>query len=200
LGKETTETEVKLYTPDHAPIVQKLVSLGARRVYERILERNLRYENAENSLMQQGITLRLREDSRIRLTYKDGGSIVNGITTRNEYEVDVSDMDMMNQILHKLGYHVALTYEKYRTTYEFYGAEVVIDELPYGNFTEIEGDLDTIEDIIRTLNLQDATRYPESYTRLFLNVKHRLNLSFNDLTFANFEGIVVTVQAFKGME
>jgi len=193
---KNTETEVKLYTPDHTAIVAKLQSLGAKVLYPRILERNFRFENAKETFVQSGIVLRLREDSRVRLTYKDGRSVTNGIVTRREFEVEVSDMETMRDILQGLGYHIYMSYEKYRTTYEFYGAEVVLDELPYGNFTEIEGDIDTIEDIIRALGLQDAPRHPDSYVALFGRVKERVGMMATDLTFENFEGILLPPDTF----
>jgi adenylate cyclase, class 2 len=185
------ETEVKLYTPDHAPIVQKLGSLGAQLIYPRVLEKNLRYDNTDGGLVQRGVVLRLRQDSRVRMTYKDGGTLQDGIVTRQEIEVDVDNLQNMQLILENLGFYVYLTYEKYRTTYEFYGAEIVIDELPYGNFVEIEGEQATIEDIIRILGLQGAIRVPESYTRLFVSLKERLALPFEHLTFTNFENVVI---------
>ncbi len=192
-----TETELKLYTPDHAPIVQQMHALGARLVYPRVLERNVRYEDAQNSLTGRGVVLRLRQDSRARLTYKDGGAVHDGISSRSELEVEVSDFQLMHLILERLGFHTALIYEKYRTTYEYYGAEIVIDELPFGNFVEIEGDAPTIESIVQALGLQGAQRVTASYTALFEKLKAALNLPFRDLTFENFENVAVPSRFFE---
>jgi adenylate cyclase, class 2 len=196
--QNNTETEIKLYTPDHAPILQKMHQLGARLAYPRVLETNLRYENATDTLTPQGIVLRLRQDNRARLTYKDGGTISDGIITRQELEVEVSDLQIMHLILERLGFRVALKYEKYRTTYDYYGAEIVVDELPFGNFVEIEGDIETIEGIVKTLGLSQAKRYAESYTKLFTQVKQALGLTFNDLSFENFQGISIPESLFGG--
>jgi adenylate cyclase class 2 len=196
MNQNNVETEMKLYVPDHAPILQRMHALGARQVYPRVFERNWRYENQAGTFDAEGIVLRLREDSRVRLTYKDGGAIHDGIVSRQELEVEVSDFNIMALMLERLGYRVALIYEKYRTTYEFYGAEIVIDELPFGNFVEIEGDTATISSVLVTLELQNAQRFTDSYTRLFTIVKENLGLSFDHLTFANFEGITVPVSAF----
>jgi adenylate cyclase class 2 len=162
-----------------------------------VFERNVRYENAAQTLTPAGIVLRLRQDTRIRLTYKNSASVENGIISRFEAEVEVSDFDTMATILAKLGYSPYMTYEKYRTTYELDGAEVVLDELPYGNFVEIEGDADTIEHVISRLELDSATRYAASYVALFDNVRHKLGLQFTDLTFANFESVNVMESAFE---
>lgn len=192
-----TETETKLYIPDLQAVARRLENQGAKLVTPRAYERNVRYDNADHTLTSAGIVLRLRQDARVRLTYKEGGSAQDGIVSRFEAEVEVSDFDTMETILAKLGYTPYMVYEKYRTTYELDGAEIVLDELPYGNFVEIEGKPETIERIVTRLALDDATRYPTSYAVLFDNVRRNLGLEFNDLTFANFAGLDVPEEAFK---
>jgi adenylate cyclase, class 2 len=193
----SVETEVKLYVP-HLELVQvRLERIGAKLTAPRVYERNVRYDNAERSLSAGGIVLRLRQDSRARLTYKEGRSVQNNISSRFEAEVEVSDFDTMETILDKLGFSPYMVYEKYRTTYELDEAEIVLDEMPYGNFVEIEGDVSTIEPLIKRLGLETATRYPASYTVLFDNVRRNLGLNINDLTFANFQGVSVPESAFK---
>lgn len=196
-GNNYNETEVKLYIPDLAGVQQKLETAGAELTAPRVYERNVRYDNKERSMTPHGMVVRLREDTRVRLTYKDDGTFENGVVSRFEAEVEVSDFDAMETILGKLGYTPYLTYEKYRTTYEMDSAEVVLDEMPYGNFVEVEGDRDTIERIIHTLELGDAKRFDGSYSTLFERVRQKLGLKFNDLTFANFKGVEVTEEAFR---
>ncbi len=191
-----TETEIKLYVPDLKAVEKRLHEQGAALSAARVWESNVRYENAANTLAASGIVVRLRQDSRARLTYKDSSRVENGITSRFEAEVEVSDFRTMQTILEKLGYHPHMTYEKYRTTYILKGAEVVLDELPYGNFVEIEGEVAAIEQVIQQLELVDARRFGGSYTTLFERVRRHLALSFSDLTFANFAGIEVPESAF----
>lgn len=190
------ETEVKLYVPYLEIVQTRLDRIGARMTAPRVYERNVRYENAERTLTAQGIVVRLRRDSRVRLTYKADGDFQDGIISRFEAEVEVSDFDAMETILSKLGYFPHMVYEKYRTTYEFEDAEIVLDELPYGNFIEIEGERAVIEKIITRLQLGDAPRMSGSYVTLFDIVRQNLNLQINDLTFANFAGIDVPESAF----
>jgi adenylate cyclase, class 2 len=191
------ETEVKLYIPDLHAVEQRLQSLGAHLSAPRVYERNVRYDDAEESLESAGSVLRLRQDTRARLTYKGKGSVEKGILSRTELEVEVSDFDTMDAILGKLGYHTAMIYEKYRTTYELDDVEIVLDEMPYGNFVEIEGDHPTIERLIERLELQDAPRIPASYTALFVRVKMALKLDVQDLTFDNFRGVAVPDNLFQ---
>ena len=146
--KKMQEIEVKLHTPDLALVRKALEKAGATLKTPRVFERNLRYENAAGTLTDEGIVLRLRQDDKAKLTFKSGEGSVDGIFRRFEAEVVVSDFETMDVILRRLGYQVALIYEKYRTTYMLGDAEIVLDELPYGNFTEIEADEATIERVV----------------------------------------------------
>jgi adenylate cyclase, class 2 len=191
------ETEVKLYAPHLELIEVRLERLGAALTAPRVFERNVRFENAERTLTVHGIVVRLRQDSRVRLTYKEAGSTRDGIVSRTEIEVEVSDFEAMRAMLGKLGYAPYMAYEKYRTTYTLDGAEVVLDEMPYGNFVEIEGDPQAIVRVTQRLELGMARRYAESYAALFDRVKQKLGLTFEDLTFDNFKGVTVTEDAFS---
>ncbi|MGQ9887155.1 MAG: class IV adenylate cyclase [Aggregatilineales bacterium] len=187
-----TETEVKLYVPDLAAVEQRLQAVGAQLVAPRVLERNVRYDTADGRLAASGQVLRLRQDTRVRLTYKDqGAALHNSALTRFEAEVEVSDFEVMQTILAKLGYAPSMAYEKYRTTYALDEVEVALDELPLGSFVEIEGEVKAIEQTVARLGLSAARRYPYSYAKLFDHVRRSLGLPFTDLTFANFAGIAV---------
>ena len=140
MSDKMRETEVKLHTPDLAAVRRALEAAGAQLVTPRVFERNLRYDRADGSLSAAGVVLRLRQDEAVKLAYKADATMVDGIVSRFEAETEVADFEAMDAILRRLGYEVALVYEKYRTTFELDDAEIVLDELPYGSFTEIEGD------------------------------------------------------------
>ena len=200
MSQSYSEIEVKLYCPDLQSVTKKLAEIGASEVKPRVYERNVRYENTDHTLSSQGIVLRLRQDDNARLTYKsplDSESIQSGIHKRFEAEVTVSDFDTMDTILKQLGFQPYMIYEKYRTTYELDHAEIVLDEMPYGHFVEIEAPNEThINHVIKQLNLETAPRIQYSYAVLFDIIKANLTLDFTDLTFANFSGMDVPEQAF----
>ncbi len=195
------ETELKLYVPDLKSVSERLKVLGADLTQHRVFERNVRYENAERTFTERGIVLRLRQDQGVRLTYKEPSSVQSErIATRFEAEVTVSDYDTMALILLRLGYHPHLIYEKYRTTFNFLGAEVVLDEMPYGNFIEIEGTEKVIFEVVAKLGIQDAPQFTASYIQLFDNVRLNLKMDIPDLTFANFQNIKIPFAAFNSPE
>ncbi len=191
-----TETEVKLWVPDLAGIEWRVQAAGGILRAERLYERNVRYEDADDSLTPVDKVLRLRQDTRVRLTYKEPVSATNGILSRQELEVTVSDFETADLLLQKLGFHPAWLYEKYRTTYELGGCEIVLDEMPFGNFVEIEGDAEDIERVVAQIGLAEAPRIAASYSELFFRGKAMLGLTFRDLTFENFKGIAVPKELF----
>ncbi len=199
------ETEVKVLVPDLGAVRRRLeADPDARCSIPRVHEYNVRYEDAADALTPAGIVLRLRRDrpvaggaDRARLTYKAPARQESAsVSTRLEYEVDVSAFDEMDAILRRLGYRPYWVYEKYRTTYELAGAEVTLDETPFGAFVEAEGAPAAIETALERLDLKDGHRLLESYAVLFERVKTNLGLPFNDLTFENFRGVTVPVSAF----
>lgn len=195
---EYTEREIKLLVPDLDSVRSRLDELDAELESGRVFERNVRYENADQTLTQQQIVVRLRQDTRTKLTYKAPQQQVAGeMFSRFEVEVEVSDFDAMDLILKHLGYEPYLIYEKYRTTYGLNDAEILLDEMPYGSFVEIEGTTGAIRSALESLNLTDATRYDSvNYIAIFNRVKAYLGLDVDHLTFENFQDITVPQEAF----
>jgi adenylate cyclase class 2 len=190
------ESEVKFLLNDLPGLRRRLESLGARLAAPEVHEVNLRFDTPERSLAETFQVLRLRRDSRVRLTYKGAGRIVEGVNARTEIEFEAGDFNAARAFLEALGYEISLVYEKYRTTYELDGVEVVLDRTPIGDFAELEGpDGAAIAAAAEKLALDWGARSIVSYTFLFDAVKTALNLSMRDLTYENFKGVEVTPKA-----
>lgn len=185
------ETEIKLLVPNLPDVEAQLLALGAALHAPRVFERNARYDLPDGSLTAKGVVLRLRQDSRARLTYKEAGTLSDGVMSRFEAEIEVSDFGTMETILLRLGYVFAFAYEKYRTTYALNGCEVTLDEMPFGAFVEIEGERSAILDVLRTLQLENAPRIEMSYAGAFNALRERFSLPFTDATFDNFRDITL---------
>lgn len=187
------EIEAKFYVRDLKKIETCLQDLEARLIQPRVLETNLRFDLPGGGLRSEGRVLRLRQDTEARLTYKGAGKSEKGIVNRTEIEFVVDDFEKAKLFLEVLGYQKLLQYDKYRTTYEFEDCHIMLDELPYGNFVEIEGENTTaIHSAANKLGLNMQTAISESYSSLFEKVRRTLGLTFTDLTFANFAGIQVS--------
>ncbi len=203
------ETEAKFYVLHLDQITTRIQKLQARLIQQRVLETNLRFDLPDASFHSTGRVLRLRRDTKARLTYKGAGQNKSGVLDRQEIEFVVDDFEKARQFLEALGYRQTMVYEKYRTTYilesdsllsenqkrasGLQSCQIMLDALPYGDFVEIEGEtLDQIQSMAVKLNLDWNAAIETSYTGLFENVRKTLKLSFQDILFKNFESIQVT--------
>ncbi|MER3458938.1 MAG: adenylate cyclase [Chloroflexota bacterium] len=216
------ETEVKFWVESLGAVRDRLMNLGAIQVGERVLETNIRLDRPDRSLSASGQALRLRRSQPspptssppstglqpgsgegtkegrafTSLTYKarlagPGGEIAP-VKELEEIEVQVSDFHRMQAILERLGFEPIFLYEKYRETFRLDEVEVMLDELPYGCFVEIEGQVSAIDRAAAQLGLAAAQRVPGTYLSLFETLRQRRNLPFRDLTFANFRELHIT--------
>jgi len=186
------ETEVKFHVRDLNRLQTRLETLGAQRVQERVLERNVRFDLPGGRLRSEGRVLRLRQDTASRLTYKSASKKEQGVLSREEIEFVVEDFEKAKRFLEALGYQKSAYYEKYRTVYELNETSIMLDELPYGDFVEIEGEtVEAIHSAADRLDLDWAAAAGTSYLALFERVRRALQLSFQDISFENFTGIRV---------
>ena len=184
------EVEVKFYIKDLKAQEAQLRSLGAQLTQPRTFEQNLRFDTPDKLLAKGFKVLRLRRDVQAHLTFKGPSEDVDGVRVRKEIEFVLADFQAAWQLLLELGYLVSMRYDKYRAVYDLLGVQISLDELPYGNFLEIEGpDPATIHTISTMLGLNWEARVPESYTVLFEQIQVRMMLNFNDLIFDNFANL-----------
>jgi adenylate cyclase class 2 len=186
------ETEVKFYVKDLKRVEERVRALGARLVQARVYEVNLRYDLPDGSLRQGGKVLRLRQDERARLTFKGPSQRSDGVLSRAEFETTLDDFESGRKILEALGYLPVATYEKYRSTYALGELHIMLDELPYGDFMEIEGpDVPALQKASGELGLDFSTAIPASYLALFESLCQQRELDPAQLTFAALEGLQI---------
>ena len=174
--------------PDLAAFRERLLAAGAALKKPRIYERNVRFDTEDERLYKELSLLRLRQDTAVTLTYKGTPENLphSEAKIREELELQVSDFDTLAEIFTRLGFAPRQVYEKYRETFAWQDVEIVLDELPYGNFIELEGDEAGIKTAVSHLNLNWQERILGNYLGLMAQLKAHHNLPFNDLTFANF--------------
>lgn len=158
-----TEKKIRLTTEQRDGILRDLKEFGAKFVREDF-ETNYIYGGG--ILEEQKAALRIRKtEEKSLLTYKRGGVSEAGIKRQTEYETEISDAEETARIIESLGFEVGLIYEKRRRTWILRSIEIVLDELPFGLFMEIEGTVQQIAEAEMILGLEDfevETRtYPE---------------------------------------
>jgi adenylate cyclase, class 2 len=162
------ESEVKLEMAGPEAARRAVQALGAELVRPRHFEDNLLLDDSARSLTAQGLVLRLRRtDGGAVVTYKGPRREVEGVKSRPEIEVGVSDADSMEALLASLGFQPVFRYQKYRETYDWQQVEIVVDETPVGTFLEIEGPIAAIHEAARALGFGPERYVVESYASLF---------------------------------
>lgn len=189
------ELEVKYLVKDLKKLEEKTLALGGKCVQPRTQEINLRFDTSDHLLSKQGKALRLRYDTKARMTFKGLSQSEGGARLRQEIEFVVEDFQAASSFLVALGFQISMIYEKYRTAYDLGGVQIMLDELPFGHFVEIEGpSAAEIHAINDQLGLDWNTRVPASYTVLFDELKLRKDWDFRDLVFENFRDRIVSAE------
>jgi len=187
------ETEVKFFVRDLKKVEMRLQELKAHLIQPRVHEVNLRFDNANSSLRQNLKVLRLRKDTEAKFTFKGPSEErEGGVLSRREIEFTVGDFDAAQQFLEALGFIPVVFYEKFRATYELNDVLIMLDELPYGTFVEIEGeDIKTLHQVADLLELNWEAMVKAGYHALFERAAAKHNLELSQLSFKALEGVKI---------
>lgn len=193
MSEHEQEVEVKFYLSNLPAFEQRLKMAGAELIAPRVHELNLRYDTPDDALTRAHRVLRLRQDQRAIMTYKGPAEPGQPVSVRQEIEIEVSNFTSAAHLLEALGYQVMIMYEKQRTSYDLLNVRVTLDELPFGDFVEIEGpDAESIQAAAKVVDLDWNARSVESYLSLFTALKERTSYKIRHLSFDEFKGIRVT--------
>ncbi|MEW6261332.1 MAG: class IV adenylate cyclase [Thermodesulfobacteriota bacterium] len=188
---EHLEIEVKFRVEDRRVLQARIDGMGAERLSE-VFETNIRWDDGSESLKARKCLLRLRKESggKAILTFKSPPPIEEDrFKVFNERETEVIDGEEMAAILEALGFRPVQIYEKERITWRFGAVLLCLDRLPFGDFLEIEGEKQAIQQTAERLGLDWEQRILDNYLTLFEKVRLSRGLTFTDATFANFEAI-----------
>lgn len=142
----------------------KLQELGAVFSSERFEEN---YLHRGGLLDERNAVLRLRRiGDKTYLTYKERIRSESEFKYKIEHETLVSDVEETENIIGKLGYKLSVIYEKHRKTWHLGKCEVVLDELPFGQYMEIEGEEEEILKVEEMLGATDLEPETRGYPRL----------------------------------
>ncbi|HEX8747607.1 MAG TPA: class IV adenylate cyclase [Pyrinomonadaceae bacterium] len=154
-----------------SPELRERLSLRLREV--RAEREGLEFE--ENTIYTGGNLVPGRSILRVRrvegraiLTYKERYPSSSSIKRQREEETGVDNPEALAAILDAMGLSPELVYEKRRETWHLAGAIIVMDELPFGLFAEIEGEEKAIEEAEKLLELEQAEDEPATYPQLTL--------------------------------
>lgn len=158
------EKKYRLTAEQREALSRRLREVGAS-LQGKEFEENTLYAGGNLEPRRQVLRLRRIGDKAI-LTYKERYESASAIRHQREDETQVEDAAALESILVALGYSPALVYEKRRATWHIRQAEVVLDELPFGLFVEIEGEEKDITEVESLLELTDVEAEMATYPEL----------------------------------
>jgi adenylate cyclase, class 2 len=183
------EIEVKFAQPHLADIRTRLLGLGARQLSPRALEVNLRFDDPAGKLAEAGQVLRLRQDRAAHLTFKSPGPVPE---ERLEIELEIDSLETGRRLLEALGYRLVAAYEKYREVFRLEEGLVMLDDLPFGHFVEIEAaSLDGLKHLTAVLDLAWERRITASYLDLFRALQTSPAAGAQAATFEQWDGLAI---------
>ena len=149
---------------DHARLRAALRKLGYRLegTYD---EENFRFVGPGKTTRRTTLRLRVLDGGpRGVLTAKGEAHFVAGVKVREETEVDVADAHATLDLLAQLGFQVLVIYRKHRSVWKQGAVNVTLDRLDFGHFVEVEGPLEEIPTVARSLGLDPAKAVKDSYS------------------------------------
>jgi len=170
------EREVKIRLNDADTCAAALEAAGARVLEPRRLEDDRLFDDASGSLARADRVIRLRQKIPLDgsetgadcvLTFKGPARIEAGHRVREEIETLVADSAALVLILERLGYSSRFRYQKRRRLYDWEGALIAVDQTALGDFLEIEGSADAIEDLAARLGHDPSEFLTASYPALW---------------------------------
>lgn len=169
------ESEIKIPVADLDSIRGHLDQGGAVLISPRQDEVNILFDSTDGTLAKNGKVLRVRRiGEKSLLTFKGPASWDGPVKLRQEIELEVSSSGTISELLHALGYAPWMRYEKKRESWMMGGVRIELDHTPMGDFVELEGPIDDLENAARKLKLDPGHAVAESYIGLWqaFRVRH----------------------------
>jgi len=165
------EKKYRLSAERRDAVAASLQEIGANFAGEDF-EENIIYGG---DVIGDGAIVRVRKtQDRSLLTFKRRVENHTDVKQQIEYETEVSDADAVAKMLLELELKVKLIYEKKRKTWKFRDVEIVLDELPFGLFMEIEGSITGIKEAEMILDIENLETEHETYPRLTARLGNRV--------------------------
>ncbi len=171
------EIELKFEVKDYKSFVKDVLNIC--KFIKSAIELTVMYDYPNKILFNKDARLRLRKIVDLKdnketceLSYKKPKTR-EGIKIEEEYEVQVSSFDQMDLILKNIGFLKISSYERVRDTFVGDNCKITLDSFPFGDFIEIEGEIDKIKFIAKKLKLDIDKNITKSYDDIYADLSKR---------------------------
>ncbi len=142
------EIELKFEIKDYEKLVGTLKEVSEFK--NSAYEITIMYDE-NGKLFKKDARLRLRRmidiktnEEKTEISYKKPKTR-EGIKIEEEYETSVGNFDEIEQVLKNIGFEKVSSYERIRDTFVKGGMKITIDSFPFGDYLEVEGELEDIK-------------------------------------------------------
>lgn len=166
---------------------QRLLESGFEETGPRTFEENWVYDFKGDPLRKSQSLLRVRHTAgRWVVTFKAPPEPHLRYKIREEFETEVADGEILRSILSHLKMNETFRYQKWRS--EFHrrtetSGHVLWDETPIGDFLEIEGEPQWIDQVAAQLGFSAKDYILKSYAVLFLETCAEQRIQSNSMVF-----------------
>jgi adenylate cyclase class 2 len=160
------EIELKFPLADPSALRARLAALGAIDG-GAVFEENVVFDEPSGRLQARDELLRVRSAERAVVTYKAPRAGDPRFKVREEIEFEVSDAAAACAVFARLGFTRTRRYQKRRQTWRLGAAVVLLDELPFGTYCEIEGPPEAIAAAAARLELDLRQGLRQDYFALY---------------------------------
>jgi adenylate cyclase class 2 len=169
------ETEIKLRLHDIKEFRHRLKLLHPLLRSVRHFEENFVLDYPDGRLRSQPCLLRVRKTKgKDSVTFKGPPYPSLLFKSREEWETQVENSDVMLKIFEQMGMTVWFQYQKYREEYSIRVDQgpvrelhLALDSTPIGDYAELEGSEEGIREVAGKLGFSESEFLRESYYSLF---------------------------------
>lgn len=151
----------------------KAILLGSKQ------ETTIRYDTEDKKYEKSGKYIRVMEGFKNCITLKEKVNENDKLFERDEFEIEIDDVENTKIILEKIGLKPILKMQKYRLKWNINGIRINIDELPFGLYMEIYGNEDEIQNVLKKLEIQDEPKIIGTYWDIYELYKDKNNFNEN---------------------
>jgi predicted adenylyl cyclase CyaB len=164
-NKHNIELEYKFWVKDKKSLI-KILNGRASAKKPRQYQSSVMFDNPAGIMQKTDGRIRVRtfgDSGDKSLTYKKPLLSQNGAKREIEYEIKFHDPDgQIEKILEAMEFRPTTSYERFQTGWEINGVQVTLDEYPFADIIEIEGEKKEIERLAQELgfNIQQGLTKP----------------------------------------
>ncbi|MBI3627243.1 MAG: class IV adenylate cyclase [Candidatus Sungbacteria bacterium] len=169
------EIEIKFMVASFDAIIPKLKKLGARCEWKG-LEESYFFDTRSKTLKSKRQMLRLRrwQGHSNSLTLKlEPEKDSAKFKIRDEYQITISDINVMRNILKFLGFREYMRYKKCREHWRVQDAAIELDTVYNLKFVEIEGSREAIHKMAAELGLDWSAMTTKGYLSIIRDLRRK---------------------------